>query len=392
MKSGNTIEGCFAHFPPFGGRLLDGTSVQGCNRLLMPTIHGHTDQIKTLQQAMEGDRLHHAWIFSGPVGVGKRTAATELGRILLDDGVSADDLGSQPPALLSESGALLMAGSHPDLHCLQKEDAAYSDNRNLRERKQLNIPLDLLRERVIGGRTSDNKSHDAAVYRTAAMGGSKVFIIDEAELLDRTAQNILLKTLEEPPKGTFIILVTSRPEQLISTIRSRCQHLRFGTLDETAMTAWISENEPTIDAGDLEWLTHWSEGAPGRFKTAVKHDLSTWAKTLQPMLDRADAGEWQPELGATMIELIEQFAELVLADNPKASKEAANREGLRQLLRLLGQHLRRRLADGTNQLDCCATIDLLSEIERQSESHLNLKQLMESLSAGWASPDHTPTP
>jgi len=355
----------------------------------MTVIHGHADQIRTLQNATGGDRLHHAWIFSGPVGVGKRTTAMELGRVLLDDSISGEDLGRPDPVLLSESGALLAGDSHPDLHCLRKEDAAYSDNRSLRERKQLNIPLDLLRERMIGGRTSDGKSHDAAVYRTATLGGSKLFIVDEAELLDRTAQNILLKTLEEPPRGTFIVLVTSRPEQLISTIRSRCQHLRFGTLDGSEMGDWLSTRADDVESGDLEWLLKWAEGAPGRLVTAMKHDLSSWAQTLNPMLLQADAGDWQPELGSTMIELIEQFAEVVLAENPKASKEAANREGLRQMLRLLGQHLRTRLAedDGTDRVECCATIDLLSEIERQSESHLNLKQLLESLSAGWSSPD-----
>ena len=372
--------------------MLDVVWFQGCNGLDMTVIHGHTEQIRTLQDAMGGDRLHHAWIFSGPVGVGKRTVAMELGRVLLDDAVSGGELGQPDPASPSESGTLLAGDSHPDLHCLRKEDAAYSDNRSLRERKQLNIPLDLLRERVIGGRTSDGKSHDAAVYRTSTLGGSKLFVIDEAELLDRTAQNILLKTLEEPPQGTFIVLVTSRPEQLISTIRSRCQHLRFGTLDESEMGNWLSSRADEVETGDLEWLLKWAEGAPGRLVTAMKHDLAGWAQTLNPMLLRADSGDWQPELGATMIELIEQFAEVVLAENPKASKEAANREGLRQMLRLLGQHLRTRLAgnDDSDRIDCCATIDLLSEIERQSESHLNLKQLLESLSAGWSSPDAAP--
>ena len=359
----------------------------------MAVIHGHANPQQALQSAMGGDRLHHAWIFSGPVGVGKRTVAMELARVLLDPERATEEFGQPDCEAPSESGLLLAAGSHPDLHLLRKEDAAHSDNRALRERKQLNIPLDLLRERMIGGRTGDGKNRDAVVYRTATRGNGKVFILDEAELLDRTAQNILLKTLEEPPPETFIFLITSRPEKLLSTIRSRCQRVQFGTLDEESMRTWLAERDYKLDEQEIQWLLQWSEGSPGRLEMAVKHELASWANTLEPMLQEADRGRWQAELGPTMVDLVEQFAELVLAENKNASKEAANREGFRQLLRMLGQHLRARLAndDETCGTQCCMTIDMLSEIEQQSESHLNLKQLLESLSAGWASPEHVPT-
>ena len=226
----------------------------------MTAIYGHTAAQQALRDAMCGNRLHHAWIFSGPVGVGKRTTANELARVLLDPEARAKDIGLPTSVQLSEAGTLLASGNHPDLYMLRKEDAAHSNNRALRERKQLNIPLDLLRERIIGGRTGDGKIHEAVVYRTATRGNGKVFIVDEAELLDRTAQNILLKTLEEPPAGTFIILVTSRPEILISTIRSRCQHVQFGTLDEEAMRFWLSGKNLTLDDGVIQWLLNWSEG------------------------------------------------------------------------------------------------------------------------------------
>ena len=340
---------------------------------------------------MQGDRMHHAWIFSGPVGVGKRTMAEELARIVLDPALDAGHLGEPEPVLATEAGALLAAGTHPDLHLIRKEDSIYSDNRQLRERKQLNIPLDLLRERMIGGRTSDGKVKDAPAYRTPSMGHGKVFIIDEAELLDRTAQNVLLKTLEEPPAGTFIILVTARPERLIPTIRSRCQQLPFGTLDTDAMGKWIAESEH--DDGDdasRNWLLSWSEGSPGRYENARRHDLVQWVATLEPMLADADRGRFAPDLGATMVELIEQFSEVELAENPKASKEAANRAGVRSLIRLLGHHLRSLLAntdDARLQDRCCNTIDLLAQIEQESESHINIKQLMESLSASWTNPE-----
>ena len=151
-----------------------------------------------------------------------------------------------------------------------------------------------------------------------------------------------------------------------------------------------SENEPAIDAGDLEWLTHWMEGAPGRFETAVETDCP-WAKTLQPMLDRADAGEWQPELGATMIDLIEQFAELVLADNPRRATPPTGK-GCDNSFDCWDS-----ICDGDWRLEPISSTtprhDRSSVGNRtKSESHLNLKQLMESLSAGRASPDHTPTP
>lgn len=356
----------------------------------MSSILGHEKPLQTLRTALGGDRMHHAWIFSGPVGVGKRTLAEELARILLDPSMDADQIGLDDPVLATENGAILAAGTHPDLHVIRKEDAAYSDNKQLRDRKQLNIPLDLLRERMIGGRTSDGKIKDAPAYRTASQGNGKVFIIDEAELLDRTAQNVLLKTLEEPPSGTTIILVTSRPERLIATIRSRCQQLPFGTLDVESMGEWIDASDHGDDDADRDWLLSWSEGSPGRYETARRHELVQWVATLEPMLAEADRGRFSPELGATMVKLIEQYAEGELSENAKGSKEAANRAGVRALIRLLGHHLRSELAkseDDRRTNGICATIDLLAQIEQESESHINIKQLMESLSASWYEPE-----
>ncbi len=334
--------------------------------------------------------MHHAWIFSGPEGVGKCTVAEELSRILLDPSLDASHLGEPDPVLNTEVGTLLTAGTHPDLHVIRKEDAAWSDNRQLRERKQLNIPLDLLRERMIGGRTSDGKTKDAPAYRTASMGNGKVFIIDESELLDRTAQNVLLKTLEEPPAGTYIILVTSKPDQLLPTIRSRCQHLPFGSLDVGSMGKWVDDSGYEDDESSRSWLLSWAEGSPGRYENARKHDLVQWDATLEPLLNQVDGGRFAPDLAPTMVELIDQYAEVQLAENSKGSKEAANRSGVKTLIGLLGHHLRARLAgsDGTDLRNrICSTIDLLVQIEQESESHINIKQLMESLSASWRDPE-----
>ena len=93
--------------------------------------------------------------------------------------------------------------------------------------------------------------HDAPAYRKSVLGNGKVFIIDEAELMDNNGQNSILKTLEEPLE-TPIILVTSRPERLLPTVRSRCDHVRFGPLSDEDMRKWLDEN--VEDHDDVQWL------------------------------------------------------------------------------------------------------------------------------------------
>ena len=106
-------------------------------------------------------------------------------------------------------------GTHPDLHVIRKELALYSDSATLRAKKLMNIPIDVLRQHMIGGVTiTDQKYHEPKVGMTPVLGQAKVFIIDEAELIDRTGQNALLKSLEEPPPRTYIFLITTRPERL----------------------------------------------------------------------------------------------------------------------------------------------------------------------------------
>src|SRR5690606_4650358 len=121
-----------------------------------------------------------------------------------------------------------LAWPHPDLHVVTKELARYSEDRSTRERKLTQIPVDVLRTELI-----------EPVYRAAQMGHGKVFIVDEAELLNDAGQNAMLKTLEEPPAGTTIILVTSIQDRLLPTIRSRCQRVAFVPLPDSVVSRWL---------------------------------------------------------------------------------------------------------------------------------------------------------
>ena len=355
----------------------------------MERILGQSRAVDQLRRALGAGRMHHAWIFSGPQGVGKCTTAIELARILLDPQAAPDLAGNivaDPDGAVSH---LIDGGVHPDLHVVRKELALFSGNRDLRSRKLLNIPLDLLREQMLGGRTGDGERHAAAVYQSASRGHGKIFIIDEAELLEPVAQNALLKTLEEPPAQTYLFLVTSRPQRLLPTIMSRCHHVRFGRLDEEAMTRWFRQAgfERAIDDEERNWITRFAEGAPGIAVLAADYGFHGWEQTLAPMLRQLGAGEYPAELGETLAGLVEAFAQAWVKAHDNASKDAANKDGARHVLSLLGAHARRRIVqacetgdDATAWLDM---IDRLRDAEAHLASNVNLKLVMENLAVQW---------
>ncbi|MDP7029667.1 MAG: AAA family ATPase [Phycisphaerales bacterium] len=346
----------------------------------MRRILGHTEALNVFQQALALDRLHHAWILSGPAGVGKSLVASAVAAALLDPDVDGARIGCGDD-VTSHAGRLLDAGTHPDLHLIHRELAAVSKNPRLRERKQLNIPLDLLRETVLGGRTSDGVVHEAAAYRTPVMARAKVFIIDEAERLDLPGQNALLKTLEEPPSATYFFLVTSRPERMLPTIRSRCQHVRLGRLSQRDMDTWFDQND--IASADRPPLSDFADGAPGLADLAVRRDLLDWIQTLDPLLSSLDQGRWTADMVTEMSDRIEAWSKAVVSENTRASKDSANRDGAEMMLRMLAEHARAKLRRQPDE-HICAIIDRIAEAERQCQAGLNLKHVLEALTAEWS--------
>ncbi len=364
----------------------------------MPRILGQTRAIETLAASLRTGRVHHAWIFAGPKGVGKFTTAAEFGSILLDPNMSPDgkssDFRSNPD---SQTAQLIAAGTHPDFFVIRKELALHSDNPALRQRKLMNIPIDLLRERMLGGRTGDDRVHEASAYRTAALGRGKMFIIDEAELLDAVAQNALLKTLEEPPERTYIVLVSSQPQRLLPTIRSRCQFVQFNPLDDASLRAWFDASGLDVSGEERIWIENFCQGSPGMAQLAAEYELSQWHRTLAPMLTELQRGVFPVEMGATMAELVEDFAKRWVDAHDNASKDAANKDGVRLVLTMLATHARTRLnqAVGDDRGDrgdrdesaadrWLSAIDLIRTAEREMQSNVNVKFLLENLVVQWA--------
>jgi len=349
------------------------------------------DRARTaLLRAVGSGHLHHAWIFHGPSGVGKCTTALELARIVLDPSIRPGELTEFRAPRTTETARLVDAGTHPDLCVVRKERAEESSLASLRGRKQTNIPVDLLRELMLGGEV-DGRRLDPPVARSAYRGHGKVFVIDEAELLDEVGQNALLKTLEEPPPGTYIILVTTREDRLLPTIRSRCQRVPFGPLDDASMARWLATHPPAKeldpDPEARAWLVRFAEGSPGAFVTAQRHGAHAMARELGPILAALDEGRFEPKLGDRMAEMVEGVAEAIVKENPRASKEAANRLGMRLVFGILARHVRDAMRDAAEDPDeiawragFAAILDAADEAIRR---HLNLKQVLANLVAQW---------
>ncbi|MFM9994194.1 MAG: ATP-binding protein [Phycisphaerales bacterium] len=332
---------------------------------------GQDRAVSTLRTAVAAGRLHHAWIFAGPLGVGKFTGALAFARELLTPVREPE----------GEAARLLAAGLHPDLHIVVKELSVVSRDENTRKQLQTNIPLHVVREFLTepAGRTRALTSDSAA---------AKVFIVDEADMMAREGQNTLLKTLEEPPPGTVIILVTPSEHELYPTIRSRCQRVPFIPLDDGAFARWLGSGSApaggTLDAEDREFLDRFAGGAPGVAEVALRTGIVGWRAVLAPMLSGAEGGRYTPRFSTVAGELIGDWAEARVKENPRASKDAANRAGARWMFRLLGDHCRARLRAARDARATSAALDAIRAVddaERHADASVNFGFVMENFAA-----------
>ncbi len=341
----------------------------------MEHVLGQSRAIDTLRSAVALGRVHHAWVFQGPAGVGKFTTAVAFAELLLCREPVRDLSGRTAACGSCVSCGAMRRSAHADLHVVTKELARYSEDKQTRERKLTTIPVEVLREALLG-----------PVTIHARLGHGKVFIVDEAELITEHGQNLLLKTLEEPPVGTHIILVTSQPQRLLPTVRSRCQPVAFEPLSEQAMSQWLRrQTSHPAEAARDRWLIAFADGSPGLAATAMKFDLWSWAQRLVPAVDQLAAGKFDAALGGEMRQMIEDFAEAAIQDDDQASKDAANRRAASMMWMMIACHVRKRLGEAltpTPRGDIArqeaaagpwlAIIDALREAELNVAANVNL--------------------
>ncbi len=341
---------------------------------VLSEVVGQDRAVGVLSRAMEADRVHHGWIFTGPAGVGKRTTALAFARELLVP--AAGD--AQRDVLDGQ----LRRGHHPDLHVVSASLASISREAKIRTGKQITLAREVVAEFVV-----EPAVRTRAV--TADSMASKVFVIVDAHLMGAEAQNLLLKTLEEPPAGTVIVLVTESEDRLLATIRSRCQRVVFTPLGKAAMEPFVERACAGLDDRQRFIARVLSEGSPGRLSEVIEGGLVRWADELDQLFRAADAGKPVPELGPQMSKLVSEEAERRVAGQKLASKDAANRRAAADMLRLVAERHRRLLrqsAESSHAMRCVAAIEAVQETESLIRSNVPMQHAFNLLAAelAWA--------
>ena len=249
----------------------------------MTSLLGHDAQIAAFLGAMRGERLHHAWLLTGPRGVGKASFARAAALRLLAEAAGpapgGQGLDVDPEHRIAR---LFAARSHPDFRLVEREvwkkpdEILPLDDRKGDEAVARNIKVIQIRwlDRVLSVAPS--------------LSDRRAIIIDSADDMERGAANALLKSLEEPPAGTVFFLVSHMPGRLLPTIRSRCRLLRFAPLSDEQMRVVLRRHMPDADPQEIDALVKAGDGAPGQALRFAGLDIGTLDAALQTMAATGD--------------------------------------------------------------------------------------------------------
>ncbi len=251
----------------------------------------HQAARRLLKSAIDKGKLSHAYLFAGPEGCGKRTLAMEFASSLLCE------RGAFPPCLSCGACKRVMAGTHPDAAIVSAEGRS--------------IRIDHVREL------------SERLHLHSFEGGYKVGVIVRAERMTEQAQNAFLKTLEEPPPYTLLVMTGTNLNRVLPTILSRCQVLRLGPLPEAVISQMV-QKERGLPADQAALLAALSQGNAKRAlnmdlefviefrKTMISELLDMDAEDRIKMLDYAERMSRASQPSEELFDLLSGFYRDVL--------------------------------------------------------------------------------
>ncbi len=247
--------------------------------MALKDIIGQDKAISMLQGILKRKRLGGAYLFAGEAGIGKKTTAVNFAKAvncLKIDNSSHDSLGGLLPITNPQSPSPVVdacdtcescrkidAGSHPDVLIIAPEE------------RQIRI--------------EEIRSIEEALSFRPFEGEKKVVIVDDADSMNQSASNAFLKTLEEPPEDSLIILIASRPDRLPATIQSRCPKIPFATLSRDSCRK-VLKGSMSDDA--IELTARLTMGRPGRAISADFKEDRDWFISLFNAMLRAEKDGW----------------------------------------------------------------------------------------------------
>jgi len=267
---------------------------------LLSTVRSQPTAVLTLQRALAAGRVHHAYLFEGPDGVGKERAAFGLAQALVCERRvegTADACGDCPSCRRAVPRSGEARPMHPDVVVIERG---------------------LYEPATIGRRTPETQDISIDQVRTLVLlhaafppleGRAKVFIVRRAEELSTAAANALLKTLEEPGARTHFVLLSSVGDSLLATIRSRVQRVRFAALPDEVVADLLAESG--VERSRASALARLAGGSMAAAVTLSDPEASA---LREEFVSRALAALDAPDLG-TSLEVAE--------DAKKSGKETA---------------------------------------------------------------------
>jgi len=299
------------------------------------SVRGHAEAVALLRRAIDHGRLASAYLFTGPPGIGKDRVALAL----------AQRMNCLEPVAQDACGQCIQCRriasfTHPDLLIMQRalKDAPKDGSARRHDRIE-DIPESDLAQIL---NVQQVRELIARMPFRPHEGGTRWVIVREAERLRQEAANAFLKTLEEPPAATHFVLITHRPSMLLSTIRSRCQTLRFGLLDDADVRATLADLGHPAEL--INAVAPLGDGSVGRALDFIDPAaLKARTSLCEAMLAAVKAYALDDTQLAGLLDLAEQVGDRLKAD----AKEGIDRRDLDAALTLLHRHFRNEAVAAT---------------------------------------------